>query len=40
MPTCGHYYGLPIDAAEAIRRFTILWGQTGPLGCERLRCIR
>ncbi len=39
-PACDHYYGLPVDAAEAIRRFTITWGQPGPLGCEHLRCIR
>jgi len=39
-PACDHYYGLPVDADEAIRRFTIIWGQPGPLGCDQLRCIR
>ena len=38
-PACGHYYGLPVDAYEAIRRFASLWGQPEPLGCEDLRCI-
>ena len=38
-PTCGHYMGLPVDGYEAIRRFTVLWGQAGALGCSRLRCI-
>ncbi len=38
-PACDHYMGLPLDGYEAIRRFTILWGQPGPLGCPRLRCI-
>lgn len=39
-PACDHYYGFPVDADEAIRRFTIVWGQPGPLGCNQLRCIR
>ena len=30
----------PVDADEAIRRFTIAWGRPGPLGCSHLRCIR
>jgi hypothetical protein len=38
-PTCGHYYGLPVDAYTAIRRFTVIWGQPDALGCDRLRCI-
>jgi len=38
-PTCDHYYGFPTDAVEAIRHFTVQWGQPGPLGCDRLRCI-
>lgn len=40
MPACEHYFGLPVDADEAIRHFTIRWGQPGPLGCDQLRCIR
>lgn len=35
-PTCRHYYGLPIDAYEAIRRFLSSWGQAAPLGCAAL----
>ena len=31
-PECSHYYGLPVDGYEAIRRFSILWGQPGSLG--------
>ncbi len=38
-PTCGHYYGLPVDAYTAIRRFTVTWGQPDTLGCDQLRCI-
>jgi hypothetical protein len=38
-PACDHYLGLPVDGDEAIRRFTALWGQPGPLGCAQLRCI-
>lgn len=38
-PACDHYFGLPVDGDEAIRRFMILWGQTSPLGCSQLRCI-
>lgn len=38
-PRCDHYYGLPISAFEAIRRFVSLWGQAAPLGCAGLRCI-
>lgn len=38
-PTCEHYYGLPIDAYEAIRRLSVLWGHVGPLGCDELRCM-
>ena len=38
-PARDHYMGLPVDGYEAIRRFTILWGQPGPLGCSTLRCI-
>lgn len=39
-PACDHYYGLPVDAYEAIRRFASLWGQPGPLGCADLRCMQ
>jgi hypothetical protein len=38
-PTCEHYYGLPMDAYEAIRAFTVLWGQPGPIGCDDFRCM-
>lgn len=38
-PACDHYYGLPIDGFEAIRRFASQWGQPAQLGCDRLRCI-
>ena len=38
-PACKHYMGLPVDGDEAIRLFTILWGQPGQLGCSQLRCI-
>lgn len=38
-PTCHHYYGLPVDAFEAIRRFTVAWGQPDPLGCADLLCM-
>lgn len=38
-PVCEHYFGLPVDAYDAIRRFTIIWGQPGPLGCDDLRCM-
>ena len=38
-PVCGHYYGLPVSAYEAIARFTAIWGQPAPLGCRALRCI-
>lgn len=38
-PACDHYLGLPIDGYESIRRFTMLWGQPGALGCAALRCI-
>ena len=38
-PACGHYYGLPVTAYEAIARFTAIWGQPGPLGCAELRCM-
>jgi hypothetical protein len=38
-PVCDHYFGLPVDGDAAIRRFAVLWGQTSPLGCSRLRCI-
>lgn len=39
VPTCDHYMGLPVNGYEAIRRFTLLWGQPGSLGCSQLRCI-
>ncbi len=38
-PACDHYLGLPVDAYEAVRRFTVLWGQPGRLGCDDRRCI-
>ena len=38
-PACGHYFGLPVTAYEAINRFTAVWGQPGPLGCAQLRCM-
>lgn len=38
-PLCGHYYGLPVTAYEAIARFSAIWGQSGPLGCAALRCM-
>jgi hypothetical protein len=38
-PACAHYFGLPIDGFEAIRRFAVLWGQTSQLGCTSLRCM-
>ena len=38
-PTCDHYYGLPVDGYEAIRRFLSTWRQPGPLGCADLRCM-
>ena len=38
-PVCDHYYGLPVDGHEAIRRFASLWGQSDPLGCGDLGCI-
>ncbi len=38
-PVCGHYYGLPVTAYEAIAMFTAIWGQPGPLGCADLRCM-
>lgn len=39
-PACGHYYGLPVTAYEAIDRFMSMWGQPGPLGCAGLRCMQ
>jgi hypothetical protein len=38
-PACEHYFGLPVDAYDAVRRFTTIWGQPGPLGCDDLRCM-
>jgi hypothetical protein len=38
-PTCDHYAGLPIGGDEAIRRFMLVWGQAGPLGCSQLPCL-
>lgn len=38
-PACDHYFGLPVDAYDAIRRFALLWGRPGPLGCNELRCM-
>ena len=36
---CGHYFGLPVDGFEAIRRFMALWGQPAELACADLRCM-
>jgi hypothetical protein len=38
-PSCKHHMGLPVDAYEAVRRFTACWGQPKPLGCAGLRCM-
>ena len=38
-PACDHYFGLPVDAYEAIERFLSSWGQPTPLGCAGLRCM-
>jgi hypothetical protein len=38
-PACDHYYGLPIDGFEAIRRFTSLWEREVQLGCSALPCM-
>ena len=38
-PACEHYFGLPVDAYDAVRRFTLIWGRPGPLGCDSLRCM-
>lgn len=38
-PACDHYFGLPVNGYEVIRRFTTIWGHPGPLGCSQLRCI-
>jgi hypothetical protein len=38
-PVCGHYYGFPVTAYEAIAMFTSIWGQPGLLGCAELRCM-
>ncbi len=38
-PTCDHYYGLPVDAYEAIDRFLSSWGQPAPFGCAELPCM-
>jgi hypothetical protein len=38
-PACDHYYGLPMDAYEAIGHFLSTWGQPAPLGCAKLRCM-
>lgn len=37
--SCDHYFGLPIDGFEAIRRFTTIWSQPKSLGCSDLRCM-
>jgi hypothetical protein len=39
VPTCSHYFGLPIDGYEAIRRFLSAWGRPTPFGCAALRCM-
>ena len=38
-PACDHYFGLPVDAYEAIERFLSSWGQPTPLGCTGSRCM-
>ena len=38
-PACDHYFGLPVDAYEAIDRFLSTWGQPAPLGSAGLRCM-
>jgi len=38
-PDCSHYFGLPVDAFEAIDAFTALWALGGSLGCADLRCM-
>lgn len=38
-PTCGHYFGLPVDAYEALDHFLAAWGQPAKLGCARMRCM-
>jgi hypothetical protein len=38
-PACEHYFGLPVDAYDAVRRFTMIWGRPDPLGCADLRCM-
>lgn len=38
-PTCGHYFGLPVTAYEAIASFTAIWGRPGPVCCTDLRCM-
>lgn len=38
-PACQHYFGLPVDAYDAVRRFTMIWGRPDPLGCDDLRCM-
>jgi hypothetical protein len=38
-PACDHYFGLPVDGYEAIRRFASVWGRPTPLGCANLLCM-
>jgi hypothetical protein len=38
-PDCEHYYGLPVDAYEAIQQLAILWAQPDAFDCSGLRCI-
>ena len=38
-PDCDHYYGLPIDAYDAIGVFARSWGRPGALGCAEVRCL-
>lgn len=38
-PACDHYYGLPVDAYDAVRRLTLTWERQGSLGCDDLRCM-
>ncbi len=39
-PTCAHYFGLPVGSGyDALNALLSLWGQPGPMGCSRLRCM-
>lgn len=39
-PACDHYFGLPFQTGyDALNALLSAWGQPGPLGCSRLRCM-